>query len=359
MFRMAARRRGTVVMAAGECRLTLVIPGLFGPAAIGRMPAAWRDLSLPALERLLSRATRRDLPGPGLERTLFALFEVETPPDGDLPVAAVTRQWDGQDAGVSWWLRADPVHLRADRDRLVMLGNATLDVSGAESAALAAELNGHYAAEGWDLRAGPGHRWYLRLREAPRLITAALSEVLGQDVLHHMPQGPDERRWRSILNEVQMVLHASAVNRDREAQGRAAVNSLWFWGGGRLPRAPQAVWSRVWGNDALTQGLAMLAGAPCDVLPADGAQWLEQRIAGRHLLVLDGVREKAQFGDIEGWRGFLETLHEYWLEPLFAALRQRRIAELEIAAADGVVSRVTARAARRWWVRRRPLREWL
>lgn len=345
-------------LTAEGCRLTLVIPGLFGPAAIGQMTAAWRDLSLPALEILLSRGGRHGLPQPGLERTLFALFEAETAPDGDLPVAAVTRQWDSRDAGVDWWLRADPVHLRADRDRLVMLGNAALNVSGAECAMLAAELNGHFAAEGWDLRTGPGHRWYLRLREAPRLITAALPEVLGQDVLHHMPQGPDERRWRGILNEVQMVMHASAVNRDRGVEGRPTVNSLWFWGGGRLPRVPQAAWSRVWGNDALTQGLAMLADVPCDLLPADGAEWLEQRIAGRHLLVLDGVREKVQFGDVEGWRGFLEALDEYWLGPLFAALRQRHIAELEIAAADGAVSRVTARAARRWWVRRRPLHEW-
>lgn len=340
-------------------QLSLVIPGLFGPAAIKQLPTAWQDLSLPALESLLSRAARRSVAAPGLEQTLFALFKVATTDDSDLPIAAVTRQWDMKDAGDYWWLRADPVHLRADRDRLVMLGNTLLTISSEECAQLAAELNKHFLDEAWNLQAVNAGRWYLRLDGDPQVCTEALPGVVGQDILHHMPHGPAERRWRSVLNEVQMVLHASTVNRDREKQGLLPINSLWFWGGGRLPQVPQGSWSQVWGNDALTRGLASLAGVSCATLPVNAAEWLEDRTPGQQLLVLDGLYEKIQFGNVEGWREFLETFHEYWLEPLFNALKQRRIAALSLCPADGSMFRVTARDARRWWVRRRPLAEWL
>ena len=124
---------------------SLVIPGLFGPPGIKQLPEAWRDLSLPALEGFLSRARRHAVPGKSLEQCLFALFHQEVASGHDMPVAAVTRQWEARDAGEYWWLRADPVHLRADRDRIVMLGNSALNISAEECQAVARELNAHFA----------------------------------------------------------------------------------------------------------------------------------------------------------------------------------------------------------------------
>jgi hypothetical protein len=43
--------------------------------------------------------------------------------------------------------------------------------------------------------------------------------------------------WRHAINEAQMVLHAHPVNQARQAAGQPVVNSLWPWGGGRLPAA--------------------------------------------------------------------------------------------------------------------------
>jgi hypothetical protein len=346
-------------MAKDVLHLSLVIPGLFGPTAVKRLPAAWQDLSLTAFETLLSRGSRGAAEGRGLEQTLFSSFKIRAADDCDIPVAAVTRQWDAQDAGNQWWLRADPVHLRADRDRVVMLGNTALDISQDECEQLASELNEHFADEGWHLTAPNARRWYLRLEGDPRIRTAPLSTVIGRDILLHMPHGQNERRWRGVLNEVQMLLHASAVNRFRETQGLPLINSLWFWGGGRLPQAPRTVWSRVWGNDALTRSLASLTGVSCATLPECAAEWLEDGISGEHLLVMNALEEKIAFGDVEAWRAFLDSIHEYWLSPLLLALKQRRLAALSIYPVDGTVFRITTRDARRWWVRRRPLAAWL
>ena len=346
-------------MARGSKALSMVIPGLFGPENVRQLPEAWQGLSLPVLETLLSRARGNHAVGRGLESTLFGLFQIAAVSGRDFPVAAVTRQWEVRDAGGYWWLRADPVHLRADRDRIVMLGNGILDISHEECHVLAEELNRHFAGEDWMLDAANARRWYLRLDKDPRITTAALPDVVGRDVLRYLPGGPASQHWRSVMNEAQMVLHSSRINREREAHGAPIINSLWFWGSGRLPCPVSEGWSRLWGNDALSLGLAALMNIPGSSVPSDAAEWLDCDIPGEHLLVLDGLRERIQFADVEGWRDFLQSLHDAWLEPLFDALKQGGLAALNLYPADGSQFSVTAGGARRWWIRRRRLEQWL
>ena len=175
---MAPRGAEWNVAVKAARQLSIVIPGLFGPAGIKQLPEARRDLSLPALEDLLSHARRDDAEGNGLERTLFALFKLGVGRDKDVPVAAITRQWEARDAAGYWWLRADPVHLRADRDSIVMLGNEVLDISVDECRQFALELNRHFAGEDWNLDAPNARRWYLRLDRDPQIATAALAQPI-------------------------------------------------------------------------------------------------------------------------------------------------------------------------------------
>ena len=340
-------------------QLSVVIPGLFGPAEIEQLPEVWQDLSLPALEGLLSRSRSSNIDGRGLEQTLFKLFNLSVGRGDDIPVAALTRQWEAQDAGGYWWLRADPVHLRADRDRIVMLGNQMLDISAEECRELVLELNRHFSSEDWMLDAANARRWFVRLDKDPQIATTALSDVVGRDILHHMPHGKAERHWRSMMNEVQMVLHSSRINQEREARGAPVINSLWFWGGGRLPCPASVNWSQLWSNDGFSQSLAALMRVPGASLPSDAAEWLEDDTPGEQLLVMDGLQEKIQFADVEAWREYVQTLHDAWFAPLFAALKQQRLAALNLYPADGRVLRLSAGDARRWWVRRRPLAQWL
>ena len=347
------------MIAKAARELGVVIPGLLGSPQIEQFPEAWQDLSLAALETLLSRGRRTKVRGIGLERALFELFNIAIAPGKDVPVAAVTRQWEAQDAGGYWWLRADPVHLRADRDRIIMLGNDALDISNEECRDLASELNSHFTHEDWQLDARNARRWYLRLDNDPRINTEMLCDVIGQDILHYMPRGIAEQHWRSVMNEVQMILHSSRVNKEREMCGAPVINSLWFWGGGRLPCPVSVNWSQVWGNDALSQGLASIMKVGSSSMPSEASDWLENDIPGEHMLVIDGLREKIQFADIEGWHSFLHSLHEAWLEPLFIALKQGHLTALNLYPADGTMFRVTAGDARRWWVRRRSMPQWI
>ena len=62
----------------------------------------------------------------------------------------------------------------------------------------------------------------------------------------YLPTGKDGKQWHTVLNEMQILLHTAQVNIERERRGDLPINSLWFWGSGRLPQEIQRVdWARV------------------------------------------------------------------------------------------------------------------
>jgi len=98
----------------------LIVPGLFAEASGTRAPA---------LELLLARGRSAVQAGEeslGVEAWLRAAFAVEgeTLPAGALSLAGV-----GGEPGGECWVRADPVHLRLLRDRLIVVPPAAFALS--------------------------------------------------------------------------------------------------------------------------------------------------------------------------------------------------------------------------------------
>lgn len=347
--------------------VTLLLPGLLGPlrADGSRSLEAARQLceglSLPALERFFTRATplARPLAEPGLTALLFDVFGVARQ-GPDWPVAAVTRLVDGPDAGgdegqsEDWWLRADPVHLRAGMADLTLVDNKQLSIDAAEASALAAEINAHIQHPDFVLQALAPSRWYLRPERAPRLVTRAPWDVIGAPIGAHLPRGEDAGPWRARINEIQMILHASRVNRAREARGEPAINSLWPWGGGGTPEPPVGRWRGVWGDDVLVAGLAILAGAAEDSLPADAGAWLARDEApGNYLLVCSAAYVPARCAQVEAWRSAVSVIEAAWMAPLMDALRSARLQSISVRGEDGWDFRLGGRRPGRWWRRRK------
>lgn len=111
------------------------------------------------------------------------------------------------------------------------------------------------------LTAGGAGRWYLRVpREMAIPDFAPPSEALGADVFAFLPPGPEGRRWRTLANEAQVVLHNHPRNAARIDAGLPPVNSLWFWGGGALPDFVRAATHAVATEDFELGALAALAG---------------------------------------------------------------------------------------------------
>ncbi|MGK2951850.1 MAG: hypothetical protein ACSLEZ_05630 [Thiobacillus sp.] len=220
----------------------------------------------------------------------------------DWPLAPISLQADGGQPGTDYWLRADPVHFSVMRDRIVLAGSHGLDLCRAEADELAASIAAHFEAE---FSPQPLHpqRWYLRLPTTPQLATTPLSCAMGRDIDPLLPRGLDASRFRSLLNELQMLLHDHPVNQAREMRGQLPVNSLWLWGGGTLPQMqPHAL--RVVTDNADAIALIQFVGATR--IPADAYSDQDDP----DVVVLETLVAAGQVGDAFGWREGVRAVGE-------------------------------------------------
>ena len=342
--------------------LHLLIPGLLGPWPKVH-PSDFPALATPALQHLLNRAQVEEEVEQGLEANLCALFSVFTNAtvEHDLPIAALTCLADGGEPGEHFWLRADPVHLSADMNRVVLFDARMLDLQADEAADLVADCNRQFAASDWQLEALHPHRWYLRLRTADttQLITTPLPDAIGKDINPLLPGGADKERWHTLLTEVQMVLHQSDVNSEREWDNQLPVNSIWLWGGGRLPSTIAQPYTHVYGSDALTQGLSQLARLACRDVPANALQWHAQATAGsNNLIVLETIRYYIFNDDLYRWCDRLRSLEQDWFAPCLQLLKQGRLRRLLVSACNGQRYIIERRHLRRFWRAKRAINDY-
>lgn len=344
-------------MPATGLQLTLLVPGLLGfTHDPGRPGGDQSGTALPALEALLARAERPTEGYRSFEARLFHLFAAETEEGADLPVAAVTRVLDLGVVDKGWWLRADPVHLVPDRDRLILTDASRLDVTQDEASALVAEIAEIYKSDGWAIKAPRPGRWYLKPPRAPKLLTTPLADVVGRDIHPYLPQGKDGKAWHTILTEMQILLHTAKANERREQHGKLPINSLWFWGGGRLPTLGVHPFVQAWSDEPLGLALARLSQTASESLPAGFADWRQRaRPAGEHLVILDGLRAPAQYTASDEWRGHVAALEKAWFAPLLEGLKRGALTGARILTDGATEFHLTPRTARRWWRWRRPI----
>ncbi len=250
-------------MAGDRATLTLLLPE--------RRRFAGQPLPL-ALARSLGRADALPAGEAGGRAQLRRHFDLL--PRG-WPAAALTRALDAGDAPLHAWLRADPAHIRPDMTGARVLAIGELGLSPADAASLLEPLRPLFGDAGFPLSAPVPSRWYLALPAEARLPDFAPPEaVLGDDLFNHLPEGPEGRRWRALLNEAQILLHQHPLNAARAAAGLPTVNSLCFWGFGRLPDHVRTPHAAVFGDDPLLRALAARAGVP---VAEEGATLMDLR----------------------------------------------------------------------------------
>jgi hypothetical protein len=236
---------------------------------------------------------------------------------------------------------------------MLMADGARMRISAQEADTLVADLNRHFAELGLRFEAPSPQHWYV-FSAQERVRTTPLSRVRGRSVTGRLPEGPDGVAWNSILAELQMLLHDHEINRQRADRGLPRVNSVWFWGGGRMPALPESDWTRVWSDETLPMALASAVGVARSDRPADGREWLQRAEPGRHLLLLDELA--GQLPDIPqgAWAEVMARMEAAWWGPLFEALRRGRLDSLHLYPLNGQVYAIDRKAARSWWRRPRP-----
>lgn len=325
----------------------LLVPGLFAGDPAG---------PLPAIELALARGRASSAGRCTTQHWLQDAFELAEAPH---PAGALTVLGAGGDPGEDCWTRADPVHLRVMRDRLMLVPGHALGVHGDEARALCEALNRHFAPQA-SFQAVDPLRWCARLAEDAAYEADCPLDAAGRDVDLALPaaRGPAHR----LLNEAQMLLHDHPVNAAREARGEPPINSLWLWGAGRKPAAAASRWQTVAAEEPLALGLARLSGTRARALPASADAWLAQSPEdGRHLVVLDRLRAPLALAETAQYREALGALERDWFAPLVAALRAGRIGMLSVHVPDGAecMSYEAIRGdLRRFWRRPRRLHQY-
>jgi hypothetical protein len=284
---------------------------------------------------------------------LAAAFGVAAAQGGDLPSAALCLLADAPGlAREGCWFHGDPVHLRADRDRLLLFAGPSLGVRPGESAALAESFNRHFADLGLCLVGTAPGRWYLHAAKAPRLRTSPLHLAAGRRLDAYLPQGPDARDWIRWQNEAQMLWFGHPVNRGREETGEPVLSGIWTWGGGTLPQ-PGGGPDLTLADHPLARGLALASGRPClglDALAEAWADWPDGGV-GSVLIYWDRLLWPASDGDPPAWCAALEGLESLVARAL-ALLAAGRVRSLVLDDGQGRRFELGAWGLRRFWRRR-------
>ncbi|MBI2802715.1 MAG: hypothetical protein HYX63_20960 [Gammaproteobacteria bacterium] len=270
------------------------------------------------LARVLGRATQHPDPTP-TEALLCAAFG-RTAPGG---VAALTARIDFKnetdDAEI---LRADPVHLHVDPNKVLLFGPAQLALTAAEADAFLEVLRAEFPSLAWR-RASPT-RWYIRRPSDVWAAAPSAAWLHGRSISPFFPTATTDRAWRRLLNDVQMVLHDHPLNQTRVARGLPAVNGVWVFGGGSINAAAATPITRTFGNDVLLHGLAAAHGVqsqrnntPAAALAASG-----------EAVVVAGPAFGRAAEEIAAIT--IADINSDWLPAVLRALRVGRIRQLDV-----------------------------
>jgi hypothetical protein len=240
---------------------------------------------------------------------------------------------------------------------VVFVPGGAFGVGADEAEVLVKALNDHFAGR-MEIRALEPSRWSARIERDLELPIESPLDMAGRRI------APGSKA-DALLNEVQMVLHEHPVNEAREARGEPALNSVWFWGAGRVPAFAEADTQThrqsVTADEPIALGLARGAQIRARGLPASAEAWLDRAPEeGRHLVVLDALRLPLALADAAAFASAIEALEKQWFAPLLAALRAGRIGMSTVHVPEAGASFETIGGdLRRIWRRAKPLSKWM
>ena len=327
----------------------LVIPGILTQDS--NLIDKLGSFKLPALQRLLAKGRRDTCSWRGIDAWLLDHFEIDR--QDDWPSAPFALLGEGEAPGDACWAHAEPVSLRADRDRLLLADSSLLKIQTEEATAICATINAHFGEE-LELRIAAPDRWYARLASPPSGETTPLSRVAGGQV----EPGRGAMGWHALMNEMQMLLHEHPVNEVREARFDAPINGVWLWGAGRLAMV-NTRFASVAASRPLARGLARHAGIASHSMPDSAVSWMTGASdAGVHVCVHDALLHTLNQGDTAAWVDALTRLDRDWAAPLLAALGAGRIGmlTLSLGGSRSLLSvELIRQDLRRFWRRAKPL----
>lgn len=128
-----------------------------------------------------------------------------------------------------YFLVAEPTHLRIDRDRLLISEANLLQLDKDESHAIINLINSHFSPD-FKLYYVNEHLWLLGSNIDPvNEKFYPVLDIIGENINDYLPSQKNSLKYNKFLNELQMLLFNSDVNRIRKTEGSLEVSSIWLW----------------------------------------------------------------------------------------------------------------------------------
>jgi hypothetical protein len=326
---------------------TIVVPSL---SPILRLEDGPAERSPRALRTLLGRSVPDYRAIRGLEATIGWAITGREDAVEHWGVAAVTHGLDSGAQADAVVMRADPVHLRAEADRLVLFPVWATGIDCHESRSLLDALNSALGNSSFDFCFGAADRWYLRSDSTPCGKWFGPDEVEGHDVLGFLPDGPDHAMTRKLINDAQMVLHDHPVNVARRERGDAEINSIWPWGWKSQAVALEPAGCEiVIAANPYAKGLARLLGAQSQQPLVDPVR----DATGSGVVLFDDLEKASRDGNEGAIAAAIERLDRLYVGPLVTALRRGDITSIRLADTSGWCYALERRDIWKVWRRRR------
>ncbi|MDD3266962.1 MAG: hypothetical protein PHC75_07285 [Burkholderiales bacterium] len=209
-------------------KLNIILPGIVWQESAD-YPYLYKELKIPLFTKLLSKAKRT------AHDFIYSDFIYPK-----ISANTLAKQYASEIGFNSYksYLIAEPTHLRADRDRLLIAESEILQISEDEAIQIIGDINKHFEGE-IELRYFKDDLWVLGCNlDLDDLQSYSLLDVIGENADEFLPIGASRLKLHQIMNEIQMLLFNHSINQLRSEEGLVTINSLWFWDKSSNNRTP-------------------------------------------------------------------------------------------------------------------------
>lgn len=293
--------------------IDLIIPGLCGP--LPEFSEFHDSEVLSSFISLWGKTSKLETGIRSYPEQLCSIMGVDLNP---VPEAELSLLAYGIKSEGYHWMHADPVHMIADVDHVVLYDSHSLNLDSDESNALLSDLNHHFEQDEIEFVVADANHWFVKSKKVFDVTTVCLNNAVMQNINQLMPYGKDSVFFKKLLNESQMLLHLNPVNEKRENNGLLTANSLWFWGEGVLTDNHESAVKKCSGNNVLLKGMSRYLNVEYVELGSVESLITRCDDDGTNLVVIDDLMTACSYGDASNWLSSFETMYKKFLEPFIA-----------------------------------------
>ena len=311
-----------------DCKL--LIPGL--SQLLRSMETEYLSAHFPALNRFFSRARKQSS-----QTAYFSLVSQALTNDSSerYPYAALQARYHGLTDG--YWVRAVPIELLPDRDRLLMQKTLTDELTPPVIERVSSLLMDYFRDDIAEVHFHDD-AWLIRMHTDSAICFYSWIDALGNNIDRFMPTGNDQKFWHALINEVQMLLY-------QDEPVSAVLNTLWFEAGGSLEELTD--------NESRTRMVLMTDNDLLKVVASERGltvvQKADQLDFGNGLLMVDDKLLRHP-GAVDG----LAKIEDYQqlFQTLMSAMAKGQFKRIQLYTLDGYCFELSRLDLFKFWKRR-------